>query len=172
MTVAGMIVAIRTMQTRRGDRMAFITLDDRTGRIELAVFSDTYNQQRELLVKDTLLVVKGQVSVDDYSGGFKMAADEVFGIDEARNDFAKRLVLKLTPDKMANGFIGDLKRILLKRILEPIDKGACPVVLSYQNGNAEATLVLGDEWRIRIDSTVLTQLGELVGDECVRVDYK
>ncbi|MFV1993692.1 MAG: DNA polymerase III subunit alpha, partial [Acidiferrobacterales bacterium] len=167
MIVAGMIVAIRTMQTRRGDRMAFITLDDRTGRIELAVFSDTYNKQRELLVKDTLLVVKGQVSVDDYSGGFKMAADEVFGIDEARNDFAKRLVLKLTPDKMANGFIGDLKQILA-----PVDKGACPVVLSYQNGNAEATLVLGDEWCISINSTILAQLGELIGDDCVRVDYK
>lgn len=166
MIVAGMIVAIRTMQTRRGDRMAFITLDDRTGRLELAVFSDTYNQHRELLVKDTLLVVKGQVSVDEYSGGFKMAAESVYGIDDARNEFARQLTLSLSPDKMANGFLGDLKKIL-----EPMENGECPVVLCYQNGNAEATLVLGDEWRVRINSATLSQLSELVGENSVSVDY-
>ncbi|MDH3513774.1 MAG: DNA polymerase III subunit alpha, partial [Gammaproteobacteria bacterium] len=58
MVVAGLVVAQRTMQTRRGDRMAFVTLDDRTGRLELAVFSDLYAQSRELLAKDTLLVVE------------------------------------------------------------------------------------------------------------------
>lgn len=167
MTVAGMIVAIRTMQTRRGDRMAFITLDDRTGRIELAVFSDTYNEQRELLVKDTLLVVKGQVSVDDYSGGFKMAAESVYGIDDARNEFANQLVLSLSPEKMANGFLVDLKRIL-----EPVEDGSCPVVLRYQNGNAEATLVLGDEWCIDVNTAILGKLNDLVGEDSVRVNYK
>jgi len=166
MILAGMIVAIRTMQTRRGDRMAFITLDDRTGRIELAVFSEMYQQYRDLLVKDTLLVVKGQVSVDEYSGGFKMAAEKIFGIDDARNEFANQLVLKLSPEKMANGFLGNLKRIL-----EPVEHGSCPVVLRYDNGDAEATLVLGDDWRIHINTATLTSLNDLVGEGCVSVDY-
>jgi len=48
------------MQTRRGDRMAFVTLDDRTGRLELAVFSELFERHRDLLAKDTLLVVKGR----------------------------------------------------------------------------------------------------------------
>jgi len=66
--VAGLVVAMRTMNTRRGDRMAFVTLDDRTGRLELAVFSELYTRHRDLLGKDNLLVVEGHVSVDEYSG--------------------------------------------------------------------------------------------------------
>ena len=45
------------MKTKRGDTMAFVTLDDRSGRLEVAIFSDTYNEYREKLVKDSLLVV-------------------------------------------------------------------------------------------------------------------
>ncbi|MCK4587844.1 MAG: DNA polymerase III subunit alpha, partial [Gammaproteobacteria bacterium] len=56
-TVAGLVVAIRTMNTRRGDKIAFVTLDDRTGRLELAVFSEAYHQYRDLLAKDRLVVV-------------------------------------------------------------------------------------------------------------------
>ncbi|NIO40453.1 MAG: hypothetical protein GTO41_09830, partial [Burkholderiales bacterium] len=67
--VAGLVVATRTMRTRRGDRMIFVTLDDRSGRLELAVFSELYMRHRDLLVKDNLLVVEGFVSVDEYTGG-------------------------------------------------------------------------------------------------------
>src|SRR5690554_1197425 len=45
--IGGLVVATRTMRTKRGDTMAFVTLDDRTGRIEIAVFSDTFNERSE-----------------------------------------------------------------------------------------------------------------------------
>jgi DNA polymerase III subunit alpha len=79
--IAGLVVGLRVMQTKRGDRMAFVTLDDRTGRLDLAIFSELFERHRELLVKDTLLVVKGHVSVDEYTGGFKMSAEEIYNID-------------------------------------------------------------------------------------------
>ena len=88
--VAGLVVAMRTMNTRRGGKMAFVTLDDRSGRLELAVFSETYDHYRDLLVKDRLVVVEGEVSVDDYSGGIKMSTRKIFDIDHAREAFAKR----------------------------------------------------------------------------------
>ena len=46
--------------------MGFVTLDDRTGRLEVAVFADIYAAHREKLVKDALLVIEGQVSHDDF----------------------------------------------------------------------------------------------------------
>ena len=51
MVVAGLVIAIRTMNSRRGERIAFMTLDDRSGRIEIAVFSEAYQKYRDLLVK-------------------------------------------------------------------------------------------------------------------------
>ncbi|MFN3235280.1 MAG: DNA polymerase III subunit alpha, partial [Gammaproteobacteria bacterium] len=66
--VAGLVIALRTMNTKRGDRMAFMTLDDNAGSIEIAVFADSFAEYRDLLIKDQLLIVEGEVSVDDYSG--------------------------------------------------------------------------------------------------------
>ena len=72
---------------------AFVTLDDRTGRLELAVFSELFERHRDLLAKDALLVVKGHVSVDEYTGGFKMSAEEIYNIEQARGAFGSRLVI-------------------------------------------------------------------------------
>ncbi len=47
--VAGLIVGLRAMFTKRGDRMAFVTLDDCTSRIEMAVFSDVYEANKKFI---------------------------------------------------------------------------------------------------------------------------
>lgn len=164
--VAGLIVAIRTMQTRRGDRMAFVTLDDRTGRLELAVFSDLYNASRDMLTKDALIVVDGQLSVDEYSGGFKMRADKMYTMDEARAGFASRLVIDVNMDVAGNGFIGELKQILA-----PAVDGSCPVFLNYSNQGAEAEISLGEQWTVNPTASVLEKLEGLAGEEHVHVIY-
>ncbi|MDH3309756.1 MAG: DNA polymerase III subunit alpha [Gammaproteobacteria bacterium] len=165
--VAGLVVAQRTMQTRRGDRMAFVTLDDRTGRLELAVFSDLYAQSRELLAKDTLLVVEGQVSVDEYTGGFKMSAEKLYNIDQARSAFSARLVIDVDAEQAGNGFVEELKEILT-----PATQGRCPVYLRYQGRLAEAEIVLGDEWRISPTNSLLERLSRLAGESHVRLIYR
>jgi DNA polymerase-3 subunit alpha len=165
--VAGLVVASRTMQTRRGDRMAFVTLDDRTGRLELAVFSDLYAQSRELLAKDTLLVVEGQVSMDEYSGGFKMSAEKLYNMDQARAAFSRRLVIEVTAEQAGNGFVEELKEIL-----SPVAQGKCPVYLHYHGQQAEAEIALGDEWKISPTNTLLERLSRLAGEHNVHLDYR
>ncbi len=165
--VAGLVVAQRTMQTRRGDRMAFVTLDDRTGRLELAVFSDLYAQSRELLAKDTLLVVEGQVSVDEFSGGFKMAAEKLYNIDQARAAFSKRLVIEVDAEQTGNGFVEELREIL-----SPSLQGTCPVYLHYRGQRAEAEIALGAEWKISPSNMLLERLSRLAGERNVHLVYR
>lgn len=165
--VAGLVVAQRTMQTRRGDRMAFVTLDDRTGRLELAVFSDLYSLSRELLAKDTLLVVEGQVSVDEYTGGFKMSAEKLYNIDQARAAFSKRLVIEMDAEQAGNGFVE-----ALKEILSPAAQGTCPVYLHYHGHQAEAEIALGEEWKISPTNMLLERLSCLAGERNVHLVYR
>ena len=165
--VAGLVVAQRTMQTKRGDRMAFVTLDDRTGRLELAVFSDIFMQYRELLVKDSLLVVEGQVSVDEYTGGFKMSAEKLYNMEQARAAFSTRLVISLSAEVARNGFVEELKGILA-----PVARGTCPVYLQYQTSAAEAEIALGEQWKISPTSAVMEQLSRLAGEQNVQLIYR
>lgn len=164
--IAGLVAAVRTLVTRRGDRMAFVTLDDRTGRIELAVFSEIYQEKREILVKDDLLVVKGTVSVDEYSGGFRMSAEEIYSMAEARIRFARRLVIELDERAAAEtGIVQELKDALNPR------PGRCQVVVSYRRQDAEAEIAFGEEWRIDPTDTVIRRLSKIAGDGHVHLIY-
>jgi DNA polymerase-3 subunit alpha len=164
--VAGLVVAVRTRNSRRGDRIAFVVLDDRSGRIELAVFSEAYNKYRNLIVKDRLLVVEGTVSVDEYSGGFKMSAEQIFDIDQAREQYARRLEIGVDAARAGNGFSRSLANVL-----EPFREGRCQVFLDYQGDGAQAKLALGPEWRVRPSEALIDRLKELAGEDKVKVVY-
>ncbi|UCE89975.1 MAG: DNA polymerase III subunit alpha, partial [Pseudomonadota bacterium] len=147
-------------------KMAFITIDDRSARIELAVFSDVYERYRDLLAKDQLIVVEGEVSVDEYSGGYRMSARQVYDMDQAREHFAKRLVVAVDQQQAGNGFVSNLAHTLT-----PFREGFCPVVVRYQGTSASAEVALGSDWRVRPTDELLHRLGELAGAASVEVVY-
>jgi DNA polymerase-3 subunit alpha len=164
--VAGLVVAIRTMNSRRGERIAFMTLDDRSGRIEIAVFSEAYQKYRDLLAKDRLLVVEGGVSVDDYSGGYRMSADKIYDIDRARGVYAKGVEIDVQASRAADDFSA-----MLARILEPFRAGRCPVWINYEGAGARARMALGREWSVNPTDELLHRLSEVAGPDGVRVIY-
>ena len=165
-TVAGLVVAQRVMKTKRGDTMAFVTLDDRTGRIEVAIFSDTYNQSRDLLMKDGLLVINGQVSYDDYNGLLKMRADTISLLSDVRQEKARELCLELESGNLPANFIRELSSIL-----DPYREGRCPLVIDYQRSNARAQLRLGNTWLVRPEDDLLQRLRDQYGTAKVRLVY-
>ena len=164
--VAGLVIAMRTMNTKRGDKMAFVTLDDRSGRIEMAVFSEPFQRYRDLIAKDKLVVVEGEVSVDEYSGGYKMSARSIYDMSQAREHFAHRILVDVDEKQAANGFINDLKNIM-----SPYREGFCNVELRYHRAGAIAEIALGSEWRIHPTDECLHRLKEMAGEERVTVDY-
>ncbi len=165
-TVAGLVTGMRTMNSRRGDRIAFVTLDDRSGRLEVGVFAEAYNHFRDLLVKDRLLVVVGSVSVDDYSGGFRMSAEHIYDIDQAREVYARRLELVLD-DVKKNSHLYDT----LAGTLRPFRDGRCPVWLNYRSDDARASLALGREWCVRPSDELIRRLEKMDGLSGVDVVY-
>ena len=135
-SVAGLVVAFRVMKTKKGDNMAFVTLDDRTGRIEVAVFSDTYNTYRDYLFKDALLVIDGQISHDDYSGGLKMRADKVLDIAQARQESIKGIRLHWPQGQIPR----DYSQKLASAIHPYTAEGTCPVSIVYKKNAVEAVV--------------------------------
>ena len=165
--IAGLVVAApRLMKTRRGDTMAFVTLDDRTGRLEIAVFADTFNECRDTLVKDALLVVEGQVSYDDYNGAMKMRANNVTSLAAVRHERASGLCLKLH----AGDLPADFSRYLQTQ-LEPYRDGRCPVLIDYQRSDAACRVRLGEAWRVIPEDELLQRLRHDFGVQSVSLLY-
>ncbi|MCE5360656.1 DNA polymerase III subunit alpha [Candidatus Igneacidithiobacillus taiwanensis] len=96
--LAGMVVARRSMRSKRGDRMLFLTLEDESGRMEVVVFSETWKQFRGQIRDDQPLLIVGETSEDKYAGGLRLTAQRVLELDEARELLARQIVLHVGPD--------------------------------------------------------------------------
>lgn len=164
--LAGWVIDIRTRKGRGGSQMAFLTMDDRTARIEIRVFNEVYERCRALLAKDKLLVVEGGLSQDDYSGGYQITAERIYDIDQARETFAKRVVVDILASQADQSFVGTLANVL-----EPFREGGCPVWITYQGESARAQLALGKEWRVHPTDELIHRLKEFAGPERVHVEY-
>jgi len=164
--VAGLVMALRVRNTRRG-RMAFLTLDDRSGRIEMRVFSDVFQHYQSLLAKDRVLVIDGTLGFDDFSGRNQLTANCIYDISQARAAYARRLVIGIESNRAGQGFLRNLASIL-----EPYREGSCPVWVDYRNDDAEAQVALGEEWRVNPADELLHRLHELAGADQVTVEYR
>ncbi len=165
-TIAGLVVAMRTMKTKRGDTMAFITLDDRSARIEVSLFSEAYELARERLSKDAILVVEGEVSFDDYSGELKMRGKSIRSLVDAREDNVRELSLSLNTEDFGEGFSQQLKDILAGSL-----EGRCPLAVQYQRPGARATIRFGEEWQVKPSDELILRLRERFGDSRVALLY-
>ncbi|HSW69014.1 MAG TPA: DNA polymerase III subunit alpha [Gammaproteobacteria bacterium] len=161
---AGMMTHVRSVQTKRGDRMAIVTLDDATAQIDLLCFSDMYHKYRELLAKDKLIIVEGEISLDEFSGKHRIIGRELFSIDQARERYAKCLKIFLPENKSE-----DIPR--LAEILEKYRGGNCQITIDYALETAKGNLHLGKQWRVRPTDMLLQTLREMFAEQCVEVVY-
>ena len=162
--LAGIVASARNQMTRRG-RMMVVVLDDGTAQLEVTVFNELYDKHREKLKEDSLLVVQGKVQRDEFSGGFRITAEELLDLAAVRERFAARLRLDM------NGQ-ADARR--LAELLSPYrgsGGGACSVFVHYVNESASCDVALGEAWRVRLDAELLEQLSRWLTPENVHVVY-
>jgi len=157
-----MVSAVR----KRGDSDAFVRLEDGTGLIEVSFFGELYQQAAPLLVRDEILVVEGGLRIDEFSGGgFQLRARHVTTLADACRHQARLLHLKL------NG-IGPGFAQQLQQTLAGYRGGRASVVLGgYHNKNAQATLELGEDWRVDAIPELLRTVRNLPGVEAARLRF-
>ncbi|MCD9467637.1 DNA polymerase III subunit alpha [Photobacterium iliopiscarium] len=165
-SVAGLVIAARVMTTKRGSRIGLMTLDDRSGRMEVMLFTDALDRYMDLLEKDKIVVVSGQVSFDDFNGGLRMSAREVLDISEAREKHLRGVAISVTEEQIDEQFFSRFSQVL-----EPHRAGTVPVHMYYQRSNARAKFTLGTEWRVTPADKLLSDLKMLLGDKQVELEF-
>lgn len=164
-TVAGYIDTIRTRLGTRG-RSADVRLDDQSARIYVTLYSDAYQRYRSMLVKDQLIIAKGEAKEDDYyDTGYSIKIARLFDLKQIRDACA---ILRLSLDKvmMENGVLESVKSLLT-----PHKKHSRPIVIEYDNGTAKGEIDLGDDWKVEINDRLLDDLASLLGADNVRLEY-
>lgn len=166
--VAGLVVAMRTMKSKRGDTMAFITLDDRTGRIEASLFGELFDQLRGQIEADQVLIVEGEVSSDDFSGGLRLRGKDVTPMVTARIRYGDAVELALDAERINGRLVESLRDSLAPYR----DNGGLPVRLQYRHAQAVGWLELAGEWKVAPSDDLLLALRDVEGQAGVQLRYR
>jgi DNA polymerase-3 subunit alpha len=153
---AGLVLSVRTMINKKGRRWAIVTLDDKSARLDVRFFPEQFENFEHLLQKDKILVVSGQVSFDDFSGGLTMSGREVVDIIAAREKCLKSLTLTVHQQQMGLDYLQKLQQAMHEFKL-----GTVPVKLVYQRDEGQITVALGTEWWVTPTDALLHQLRQL-----------
>ena len=165
--LAGIISGIRIRMTGRG-KMAIVSLDDGTTRIEVVVGSDLLNQAQQLLKDDQLVIVEGRVSYDDFSGGNRVNARKLYDLATLRNSRASFLKIACN---------GQADAIKLKTLLAPYRKvpseeqSGCLVKVEYHNKTSQVELMLGNDWRVDLHDELISGLYDWLSKDNVKILY-
>ncbi|MBE3587682.1 MAG: DNA polymerase III subunit alpha [Thermoanaerobacteraceae bacterium] len=153
-TVGGMLTGLKRIVTRRGEPMAFGTLEDLTGNIEVVFFPRIYQQYGKFIQPDTVLLIRGNLNRNDES--IKIIAEEVAPLNRQARGSLYLQFQGATP-------------ALLTRVQQVLRShpGSTPVYL-YFPAEKKLARTSRDYWT-DLSSGVLHQLNQLLGPENVKL---
>ncbi len=150
--LGGLISKVTLHQTRNGQLMAFLTLDDWYGSVELIVFPTTYEKYREAIVEGQAVIVKGKADRQDEEQKSKLIVSEFSPLQEP-------VLIRLPLGKIDGDFLQTLK-VELKRWPQEV-----PTLLTFYEEENKITLSLGKSFWGPQRSEDRLQLQKIVEDK-------
>ena len=156
-TVAGIVSALRQLTTKKGDPMVFMRLDDVLGSAEVVVFNSVYAAARELLVVDSVLVVKARI--DHKEGETKLIALEVSSFEAVPE--RREVRLRVDARSARAGIIRELAALVRDF------PGEAPVVVDMVTSEGPRVFQLGPDFRVQPVPDFFAEAKALLGEAAV-----
>lgn len=154
--VCGLVAATRQMTTKKGDRMAIVTLEDLAGVVEVVVFPELYASCAELLSGDEPLLVTGGLEVGEES--CKIIATEVTLLNNVKEAQTSRVHLRLSTPGLDVEQLRDLRSLLLR------NRGGCEVLLHMEIPNRSETVIkLPENLKVAANDQIMDDTKRLFG---------
>ncbi len=158
-TIGGMIAEKTVKTTRTNQMMAFLTLEDLAGSVEVLVFPRDYEKKRDMLVKDEKVFIRGRVSIGDDPVG-KLICEQIIPFSQVPRELWIQYADK---DAYMSG------------------EGELLDLLKTQSGNDSVIIYLGKErakkvlprrWNVKADENLVAALSDMLGEKNVRIVEK
>ncbi len=172
-TVGGMITQAKRLRTKKGDPMMFATLDDLEASLELVVFGKALNGNEDVLVHDSIVLVRGRVDHKDRDRTCLIVqeitrfAPSAAEVQQAQEQAAKPVAppsavrLALDASLLPATALGDLKDLLAGF------PGDSDVVIELRTSVGRRRLKLGPEFRVARGASLHAELAGLLGPAIV-----
>ena len=158
-TVGGMITSKTIKYTKNNKTMAFITVEDLMGTVEVVIFPRDYEKNQQYLQEDSKVFVQGRVSEEDENAS-KLICERIIPFEQTKQELWLQY-----GDKAS--FLAD--ESTLYRLLESSDGDSSVVIYCKKE---KAVKRLPANRNVRIDAPTLSRLTNYLGESCVKVVEK
>ncbi len=158
--IGGLVHGTKTIKTKKGDLMAFVTIEDMHGAVEVIVFSRVFAETRDLLLEDQAVLVQGQVQKDEQS--IKILADTVIPIKAAEETWTASIHFNLEISRTDRETLSELHDILKRH------PGSCPAFLHLRSpDNTDSIIALPDTLKLKAGGDLTRAVTGLLGYSAV-----
>jgi DNA polymerase-3 subunit alpha len=158
--IGGLVRSTKNIKTKKGDLMAFVTIEDMHGSVEVIVFSRVFSDVRDLLVEDHPVLVQGQVQKDEKS--VKILADTIIPIAKAEETWAASVHFNLEISQTDRERLENLHDILKRH------SGLCPAFLHLRSpDNTESIIALPDGFKLKAGGPLTREVNGFLGYQAV-----
>lgn len=162
-TVGGLVAEVKETNTKKGDYMAFLTLEDMRGRVEVIVFPDTYRTVRPLLKVDTPLLVRGILEKGEER--HKVRAVSITPLEEGMKGKVSRVHFRLRTPGLSKEQLLQLRKIL------EANRGGCEawlhLIVPY---HSEVIMALPPNLMVAPSEQLRRSVEDIFGDRCVELE--
>ncbi|MBI5167780.1 MAG: DNA polymerase III subunit alpha [candidate division NC10 bacterium] len=161
--LCGILSSYKEVTTKNGDRMAFLTLEDLTGSVEVIVFPELYKNASSFLGKDAPLYVKGELDVAEEA--VKLLASELFPLEEVARKKVQVIRISI-PSDLAPADLYRLQDLLREH------SGPHPLHLFLDLGlEGRVTIAAGPRFSLSWSPEMIAVVEDLLGDGTVTLEY-
>ena len=157
----GIINKLRTTFTKRGEKMAFFTLEDLSGVIEVAALPDTYRDAASIIALDSMILVRGRLERREEEP--KIRAREIIPLDQARAKYTAAIEIVISTSGLEEDMLKSLNRIFQS------NQGSVPAYLRFRTSKNKTYRMLVDSIKgINPTDKFSTDIEKLLGKDSLK----
>jgi DNA polymerase-3 subunit alpha len=158
--VAGIIENLKMKRTKKGDRMAILSLEDQTGATQVIIFPETFNTYSAFLRNDEPLLICGIAEVGDNSS--KIVAKDLVSLESLRHKSIRTIELELDQETTSRDQLEDIKDVLFRY------PGECSVLFRMNMGNGKEIMIgANNHYRVLPCDELLGEIEKITGKRAV-----
>lgn len=159
MVIAGMISDAKIIMTKKGEKMAFVTFEDLSGKIECLFFPKTYAEFQDFLTMDEPLIMTGTVDLTEDPKKFR--PKKVGLLKNESDERVTSVRVNLPVNHLNNYSLSQVKQILLSY------RGAVPIHFIFETPEGRARLPLDDNFLVSPSPQMAAKINEVLNANSV-----
>jgi DNA polymerase-3 subunit alpha len=164
--LGGLMGDLKEITTKKGSRMAFASVEDLRGKLEVVFFPDAFTQLQETLKRAIAeaepVVLVGDVEISE-DGPPKILAKSLAWAREAHKGRVQNVVLRLNPTEVSSEQLQELRRSLIEH------RGKCPIRIEFTDPKFQTTLALPKGTGVTGTPQMVKAFNNIFGREVVRM---